>query len=125
MVIHAARRLVCLAAVAIAGCATTERVWMRAGASQQDFYMDKGQCQAQAFGVPGMNTFQVAMVFNSCMQGKGWYLEERPIRQEPPARSKTASEYNACMDQAKRVSGNADPSSEDFKNAFWRCMENR
>lgn len=64
----------------LGGCATTERVWVKNGASDQDFYMDRGQCQAQAFGSPGMYTMQVAIVFSGCMQGKGWYTEERPIQ---------------------------------------------
>lgn len=64
----------------LAGCATTERVWVKNGASEQDFYMDQGQCRAQAFGTPGMYTMQVALVYNSCMQGRGWYTEERPVQ---------------------------------------------
>jgi hypothetical protein len=64
----------------LAGCATTETVWVKHGASENEFYVDRGQCQAQAFGAPGMYTMQVALIFNSCMQGKGWYTEERPIQ---------------------------------------------
>ena len=66
----------------LVGCATTEtqRVWVKPGASQQDFYMDSGQCKAQAFSAPGMPPLQVAIIYNTCMQGKGWYQEERPIR---------------------------------------------
>lgn len=67
-----------LMATLLAACATTESVWVRPGAGQQEFYMDRGMCQAQAFGVPGGSTLQVALVFNSCMQGKGWHTEERP-----------------------------------------------
>lgn len=73
-------KLICLFVLLLAGCATTERVWVKDGASQQDFYMDRGQCQAQAFGAPGMNTLQVSLIFNGCMQGHGWYTEERPIQ---------------------------------------------
>jgi hypothetical protein len=68
-------RIIILAAVlTLAGCATTANDWhwYKAGATQQDLSMDDGQCRAQAFGVPGMNLFQVAMVLQSCMQGKGW-----------------------------------------------------
>lgn len=64
-----------LVVLLLAGCASTERFWERPGASQQDFYMDRGQCQAQAFGAPyGPASLQAAMVFTGCMQGKGWYL---------------------------------------------------
>jgi hypothetical protein len=65
--------------VFLAGCASTERVWVKPGSTEQDFYMDKGQCQAQAFGAPGMYTMQVAMVYNACMRGRGWYMEERRV----------------------------------------------
>jgi len=63
-------------------CATTETqtVWIKSGASQSDFHMDDGQCKAQAFSTPGMNLLQVGIVYNSCMRGKGWYLEEQPVR---------------------------------------------
>lgn len=64
----------------LAGCATTERYWVKPGSTPQEFYADEGQCKAQALGAPGMYTMQVAMVFNACMQGKGWYVEERPAR---------------------------------------------
>lgn len=63
------------------GCATTERVWVKPNSGQQEFYQDRGQCQAQAFSVPGAPPMQMAVVFASCMQGKGWYSEERPIKQ--------------------------------------------
>ena len=57
----------------LAACAN-KPVWYRDGATQQDFYMDQGQCKAQGFSVASGNLVQAAMVFNSCMQGKGWYL---------------------------------------------------
>lgn len=67
----------------LAGCATrTESVWVKPGADQAQFNADIGQCRAQAFSVPGAmnNLMQVAAVQSSCMQGKGWYVEERPAR---------------------------------------------
>jgi uncharacterized protein YcfL len=74
--------LICLLLFLLVGCATTETetVWVKPGATQQDFYTDKGQCDAQALSVPGMNLLQAAVVGNSCMRGKGWHLEERPAR---------------------------------------------
>lgn len=63
----------------LVGCAKKESFWEKPGASSMEFEMDKGQCQAQAFGTPGMYTMQVAMVFNACMRGKGWYLVEREV----------------------------------------------
>jgi hypothetical protein len=38
--------------VLLAACAT-QKTWYREGASQQDFSMDQGQCQAQGFSVAG------------------------------------------------------------------------
>lgn len=58
----------------LAGCATPEKVWYRAGGTDQQFEMDKGQCQAQAFGATGMYSMQVALIYNSCMRGRGWQL---------------------------------------------------
>ncbi len=61
------------AAIILAGCAAPA-TWHKAGASQEDFLMDRGQCNAQAYSVTGAPMMQVAIVFNSCMQGKGWQL---------------------------------------------------
>ena len=58
------------------GCAT-QQVWMREGSTQDDFYRDQGQCKAQGFGVANVSLLQAAIVFNSCMQGKGWYLQNQ------------------------------------------------
>ena len=60
----------------LAGCAT-QKVWDRPGASSTDFEMDRGYCQAQAFGSPGMYTMQVAIVFNACMRSRGWVLVDQ------------------------------------------------
>lgn len=112
-----------LVVLLLVGCATTERVWERPGASQQDFFMDRGQCQAQSFGAPGLNTFQVALIFNSCMQGKGWYTVERPIQQASQAVPRGSADYDICLDDAQRSTGTTDRSSDVFKTAFWGCME--
>ena len=58
------------------GCATTETYWVKPGASNSEFYQDRGQCQAQAFSyTPYLNT-RTVMIFQSCMSGKGWYQEQ-------------------------------------------------
>lgn len=62
--------MVALAALA-AGCAPM--VWTKPGATEQAFYQDRGACQAQAFSIPNAPPMQLAIVFSSCMQGKGWY----------------------------------------------------
>jgi hypothetical protein len=73
-------------ALLLAGCQQQQRAttWYKPGATQQDSYVDQGQCnaQAQAFRIPGQgglvpegNMLQVADVYNTCMQGKGWVLK--------------------------------------------------
>lgn len=64
----------------LAGCAThADPVWMKEGSTRADFDADLGYCRAQAFSVPGAmgNLLQVAMVQRSCMEGRGWHLEQR------------------------------------------------
>ena len=63
------------AALSLAACATMQpKQWYKEGASPQEFSMDQGQCRAQGFGISGGTLMQAAIVFNSCMQGKGWEL---------------------------------------------------
>jgi len=72
----------CFALASVLGaCASgpkTVSVWVKDGATSQDYSMDRGQCNAQGFSVPGAPLLQVAMVINACMQGKGWHVENRP-----------------------------------------------
>jgi uncharacterized protein YceK len=81
----------------LAGCASTSSTtnsnqgaqyrWEKPGASDSDWNQDRGQCMAQGFAATGSNPaiasgfgnpaytnimFQQAMIFASCMQGKGW-----------------------------------------------------
>lgn len=72
------KQLTCMLAVLLSACATQpEQVWHKAGSSEQQFDMDKGQCNAQAFSIPGGSLMQIAIVQNSCMRGKGWNLVNR------------------------------------------------
>jgi hypothetical protein len=66
-------RSVILITILLAGCATQQYVWRKSGATQQDFYQDRGQCQAQAFQGGVGSLMQAAIIMNGCMQGKGWY----------------------------------------------------
>ena len=59
------------------GCASKQEYWTKQGASDQEFHMDLGQCNAQAFSVAGGNLLQIAIVQNSCLRGKGWYQIQR------------------------------------------------
>lgn len=79
----------------LAGCATTETVWVKDGAPAHAFQADRGQCIAQTeaavsgnpwITAPAMSQAGAALnrqrlaIFSGCMQGKGWRLEDRPIR---------------------------------------------
>lgn len=65
-------------AMLTAGCAA-EKVWLKDGASKGDFRVDSGQCRAQAFGLsPGASVMQVAIVYNGCLEGRGWVLSNKP-----------------------------------------------
>jgi hypothetical protein len=80
-----------VASCLLCACATQPaEQWYRAGASQQDFAMDQGQCQAQGFGISGAPLLQTAIVYNSCMRGKGWVLlstDQMPTAQTAPTKS--------------------------------------
>jgi hypothetical protein len=69
-----------LATVALSGCVTGESdfVWDHPNSNEQQFHMDSGQCRAQAFQMPGSSLRRSVVVFESCMQGKGYY--KRPAR---------------------------------------------
>ena len=69
------RAVLLLSMLLLAACAPM--VWFKPGATQQDFYMDQGQCRAQGFSVASGNIYQAAYVFNACMQGKGWYQQRQ------------------------------------------------
>jgi hypothetical protein len=65
------RAILCMCLVMVA-CAP--QTWHKSNASSEDFEMDKGECQARAFSIPNAPPMQIAIVFNSCMRGHGWYL---------------------------------------------------
>lgn len=51
--------------------------WVKRGASDENWHMDRGGCIAQMESVPFAAPIQKASVFAGCMQGKGWYWEEK------------------------------------------------
>jgi len=67
---------VALVLLLLTACAP-QKVWYKEGASNQDFGMDMGQCKAQAFGISNPTLFQIAVVQNQCMFGKGWNLIDK------------------------------------------------
>jgi hypothetical protein len=72
-----------LLALVLAGCAQTETVAVKPAATQQDFYLDSGDCRGKAYSAPGAtdSADQVARAYNSCMQAKGWSFQQVPKRQ--------------------------------------------
>lgn len=76
------KRLVLIAAVLCAGCATPT-VWIKDGSTQQDFATDAYECERDSrqsgyygdglIGVLNMQQFQ-----QRCMNARGWHLEELP-----------------------------------------------
>ncbi len=66
------KTLALIALVLLTGCATQQSVWNKPGASNMDFDMDQGRCQAQAYAMG--SAMQIALVYNACMRGNGWYL---------------------------------------------------
>jgi hypothetical protein len=68
-------RLILAAALlaALAGCASRpDFTWQKSGATADDFETDLGQCQAQAFSIPGVSFRQAVIVQTTCLRGKGW-----------------------------------------------------
>jgi len=73
--------LVSAAVIALAGCAHTDVVWEKPGASQQDLAQDADGCRAQAQAGQismGSASQQTAIVYSSCMENKGWKRVEAP-----------------------------------------------
>lgn len=53
----------------LAGCASAP--WVKSGFNESDFAIDSGQCQSQAFSA-GAGSAPRQLIYNACMQGKGW-----------------------------------------------------
>lgn len=68
-------------AVVVLSCACAPQVWVKSGASEQDFYRDNSSCQAmgRSGGQVGEQDFAgtAAQVetYQGCMYGKGYKLE--------------------------------------------------
>ena len=65
--------------VAVAACAQ-DVVWKKSGASDQDFARDSDGCRSQAYAAQGMTSDpqRALIVYQSCMESKGWSREQAP-----------------------------------------------
>lgn len=88
------RNVLAASVLAVAGCATAEYVWVKPTAADGEFAVDRGQCLSQAYSATAANPYSIAgpmsqaaaqlnnqraIIFATCMQGKGWRRElERP-----------------------------------------------
>lgn len=68
-------KLVLLLTTLLVGCAAAPVHWVNATSERKDIGIDMGQCQAQAWSIPGADSMQTNMVINACMRGKGWQLQ--------------------------------------------------
>jgi hypothetical protein len=71
--------LTLFAVVALAACAQ-EIAWQKPGATGQELAQDTDGCRAQAYAAQGMTSDaqRLAIVYTSCMEGKGWRRAEKP-----------------------------------------------
>ena len=68
-----------LVAVALTGCASTKQpdlVWNHRG-STESFYEDVSECKSRSVSMMGASLMRMMIQERLCMQGKGWWLEER------------------------------------------------
>jgi len=74
------RMLTLFVTVALAGCAQTEISWKKPGATEQDLAQDVDGCRSQARAAQGMtaDAHRAAIVYESCMEQKGWRRVEAP-----------------------------------------------
>jgi hypothetical protein len=108
-----------------AGCAG-QKLWEKPGASAREFEMEKGQCEAQAYSVPGMHYMQVGAVFNACMRGKGWYLvDASPTHRERRTAAAPREDYKLCNDEAEQRAGTRNIFDETYKMIYGNCMRSR
>jgi hypothetical protein len=97
-------------AILLSGCGP-RAVWVKPGASQQDFTTDRYSCerdtrQSGYFGTGLIGAINMQHFFDSCMNAHGWYLQQQaPVAaaSAPAAASATAdgpANYNGATDQA-------------------------
>lgn len=108
--------------IILAGCAAkTESFWVKPSATEADFHQDRGQCMAQSSAaLQGPMSMQAMMIFGGCMQGKGWYREERATSTQ-----RAGVDDRACHDVAEEVTGSNNTLSDEYKASHRTCMRQR
>ena len=110
---------------AVAGCAPTH-VWIKTGATQQDFATDSYECERDArqsgyFGGGLIGALNMQQFTQRCMVARGWRQQGSAEGSAAPAPPSFTSEQwengrRECLAQV-RASG-----ENDFSGAFNRCM---
>ena len=80
--------------VLLAGCSTTSSSWVNPQKPDAVFYMDEGQCQAQALAAP-VAAYSQGAVFDACMRGKGW-LQQSTVWTGKPASSFSNDDFQCA-----------------------------
>ena len=89
--------VVCSLTIGVFGCANN--VWVKSGATANDFNVDRAQCNAQSYSIPFASIYQQAAVQNECMVGKGWILKDKASHEASDSAS--ANSWKAVMDKSK------------------------
>jgi hypothetical protein len=66
-------------AITLTGCAATKQpdlVWNHRGGTES-FYEDVSECKSRSISMVGANLMRMMIQERLCLQGKGWWLEER------------------------------------------------
>ena len=100
-------------AIGLFGCANN--VWVKSGATTNDFNMDRAQCNAQSFSIPFASIYQQAAVQNECMVGKGWSLRDKASNDA--SNSAAESSWRAALDKS-RAEGELRCKDPAFKAVF-------
>lgn len=79
------------------GCANN--VWVKSGATTNDFNMDRAQCNAQSYSIPFASIYQQAAVQNECMVGKGWTLRDKASHDA--SNTSAESSWKAVLDKSR------------------------
>ena len=68
-----------VAAVVLAACAQ-DVVWKKPGATEDELARDSDGCRSQAYASQGMtnDAQRLLVVYQSCMEGKGWRRVQAP-----------------------------------------------